>query len=83
MKTFNLSDEDAEYIRFILEGLISDTALRIETQIEFIRSAHRQYTLGDEAKNVDRAYLEAKRDGLVFLVGIRERFVPVPTPVEN
>ena len=76
MKTFVLSDEDAEYLAFILDDILVRFAENAGKRAEFASRAHKEYALGAESRRVDRLFLEADRESILFLTGLRDRFVP-------
>jgi len=77
MQTFRLSDEDAEYIRFVLDDLLNRNIQRVKYLVDFTENAHSQYSLGATTQELDNAFLNLHKESLEFLSGIRERFEPV------
>lgn len=76
MKTYHLSDEDAEYIEFLIDNTLGRNLDKANQIADWVESAHSEYNLGKLSKTVDKMFLEAHREGLLFLINLKNRFVP-------
>lgn len=74
MALYEISSEDSEFIELVFDNLIRQKMSQAEDLLKYLQMCSRDYALGDAVKDMDNRFLEAHRDGLVYLKGVRDRF---------
>lgn len=73
MPKINLSKEDTEYIRFLLDNIIQQHETSLDNMLVHVDNAHTEYFLASDALDADEAILRGYIKGLAFIEGVRNR----------